>query len=60
VAHVLAVGPLVRLELTRDDGTAGVIQAEISRERYGQLKIAAGDRVFVRPRRADLFPGRIH
>jgi sulfate transport system ATP-binding protein len=60
ISHVLAVGPVVRLELTREDGAAGTIHAEISRERFRDLSIAAGDRVFVKPRRIDLFPGPIH
>ncbi|MGH8630690.1 MAG: sulfate/molybdate ABC transporter ATP-binding protein, partial [Burkholderiales bacterium] len=60
VMHVLAVGPVVRLELAREDGVAGIIQAEISRERFRQLKIATGDRVFVKARRVNLFPGPLH
>ena len=36
------------------------IQAEISKERFRELKLVAGDRVFIRPRRFDLFPSQLH
>jgi sulfate/thiosulfate transport system ATP-binding protein len=60
VVHVLAVGPVVRLELKREDGAGALIQAEMSRERFRELKIGEGDRVFVKPSRVDLFPGPVH
>ena len=61
IVHVLAVGPVVRVELVRDTGEhKDPIQAEISRERFRELKLTAGERVFIRPRRFDLFPSQIH
>jgi sulfate transport system ATP-binding protein len=62
VLHVNAIGPVVRLELAREgDGNEHLlIQAEISKERFRELALAAGDRVYLRPRRFDLFPSRVH
>jgi sulfate transport system ATP-binding protein len=61
IVHVLAVGPVVRVELVREGGGhTDPIQAEISRERFRELKLVAGDRVFIRPRRFDLFPSQLH
>jgi sulfate transport system ATP-binding protein len=54
VAHIHAVGPLVRLELAHDDGTA--IEVVLSKERYRELGLAPGDRVFVKPRKLAVFP----
>lgn len=59
--HVLSVGPLVRVKLVRESGEqTDPIQAEISRERFRELKLVAGERVFIRPRRFDLFPSQLH
>ena len=61
IVHVLAVGPVVRVELVREGGgQTDPIQAEISRERFRELKLVAGERVFIRPRRYDLFPSQLH
>ena len=49
------------MELAREGGEqTDPIQAEISRERFRELKLVAGDRVFIRPRRFDLFPSQLH
>ena len=57
VVHILSVGPIVRLELVREnDETRNHIQVEISKERYRALQLAKGDKVFIKPRRLDLFP----
>lgn len=59
VIHLLSVGPIVRLELVRDnDETRYPIQVEISKERFRALQLAKGDKVFIKPRRLDLFPNR--
>jgi sulfate transport system ATP-binding protein len=55
VAHVLAVGPLVRVELKRHD-TGEVIEAELSQERYHDLDLRVGDVVLARPRKVKVFP----
>jgi sulfate transport system ATP-binding protein len=61
IVHVLAVGSVVRVELVRDGGgQSDPIHAEISRERFRELKLTAGERVFIRPRRFDLFPRQLH
>jgi sulfate transport system ATP-binding protein len=61
VAHILAVGPVVRLELVRDGSDNGeVIQVEITRERFRELQLVRGDQVFIKPSRYDLFPAQIH
>jgi sulfate transport system ATP-binding protein len=55
------VGPVVRLELVLDgEASRDPIQAEIRRERFRELNLAQGDRVFIKLRRFDLFPTRIH
>ncbi len=54
VEHLLAVGPVVRIDLQPDDG-AVPIHAEISRELAGSLALVAGDRVLVRPRQVRVF-----
>ena len=56
VRHVHAVGPLVRLELKRPD-TGDLIEAELSRDRYRELSLKVGERVFVRPRNLRVFIG---
>jgi len=61
VTHVLSVGPIVRLELIREDSEdKNPIQVEISKERFRELQLVRGDQVFIKPRRFDLFPNRIH
>jgi sulfate/thiosulfate transport system ATP-binding protein len=64
VSHVLAIGPVVRLELIRDGGTDSeqkeLIEVEITKERYRELKLVRGDRVLIKPSRVDLFPRQIH
>ncbi|MBI3990046.1 MAG: sulfate ABC transporter ATP-binding protein [candidate division NC10 bacterium] len=54
VLHIYAVGPVVRLELKRCD-TGDLIEAELSKERYQELKVQAGDLVFVRLRHLRVF-----
>lgn len=48
------VGSLVRLELERVDCDE-VIEAELTRERYDELELREGERVFVRPRNLRVF-----
>ena len=61
VTHVLSVGPIVRLELIREDSEdKNQIQVEISKERFRELQLVRGDQVFIKPRRFDLFPNQIH
>jgi sulfate transport system ATP-binding protein len=63
VIHVLAIGPIVRLELLRDDDQETehkLVQVEISKERFRELNLTQGDKVFIKPSRFDLFPSQIH
>lgn len=54
VSYVHAIGPLVRLELERADHTE-LIEAELTRERFRELNIGEGARVFVQPRNVRVF-----
>jgi len=54
VSYVHAIGPLVRLELQRSDNTE-VIEAELTQERFKELGITQGERVFVYPRNVRVF-----
>lgn len=61
IAHIVSIGPVVRLELTYDNNpNKNLIQVEISKDRYRTLRLEVGDRVFVRPRKLDLFPAQLH
>ena len=61
VSHILSVGPIVRLELMRNDSKdKELIEVEISRERFRELQLTRGDQVFIKPSRFDLFPAQIH
>lgn len=57
VRSIRAVGPLVRLELLRDDGE-GLVEVELARERYGTSAVTIGQRVFIRPRQLRVFVDR--
>ena len=54
VSYIHAAGPLVRLELQagHDDDT---IEAEITRERFRELKLDHGSRVYLKPRHVQVF-----
>jgi sulfate transport system ATP-binding protein len=54
VLHLHTAGPVVRLELERQDG-GGVVEAELSRERYRELHLEVGERIFIRPRNLRVF-----
>lgn len=54
VSYINAVGPLVRLELNRADHSE-LIEAELTQERFKELNVAEGDRVFVYPRNVRVF-----
>ena len=61
VSHILSVGPVVRLGLTRDDSEdKELIEVEISKERFRELQLTRGDQVYIKPSRFDLFPAQIH
>jgi sulfate transport system ATP-binding protein len=54
VRHIAAAGPAVRLELLRED-TGHALEAEISRDRYRQLRLSIGDTVGVTARNVRVF-----
>jgi sulfate transport system ATP-binding protein len=54
VRHVATVGPVVRLELTRRD-TGEPLEAEVTRERFEELDLQAGEDVHLTPRRLQVF-----
>ena len=54
IRHITAVGPTVRLELERSDG-GGQIDAELTRERFGELALKTGEQVHVTPRKLQVF-----
>ena len=54
VRRIHAVGPVVRLELSRLDA-AGALEVEIGRERYEELGVQTGATVYVTPRRVQVY-----
>lgn len=54
ISHIHAVGPLVRLELLRD-GESEVIESALTRDKFLQLNIAVGHKVYVYPRNVRVF-----
>jgi sulfate/thiosulfate transport system ATP-binding protein len=54
LSHTLRVGPVVRLELSRDDN-GELIEVEVPRERFDDLGVTAGNVVHLTPRRAKIF-----
>lgn len=54
ISYIHAIGPLVRLELQRTDHTE-LIEAELTQERFRELTLAQGDKVFVYPRNVRVF-----
>jgi sulfate/thiosulfate transport system ATP-binding protein len=55
VRHIASAGPVVRLELSREDN-GNSLDAEISRDRYRELALSVGDKVDVTPRNLRTFP----
>ncbi|HEX9054496.1 MAG TPA: sulfate ABC transporter ATP-binding protein [Gemmatimonadales bacterium] len=54
VSHARALGASVRVEL-ESPGHRVPIEAELTRERFEELKLRRGDRVFLKPRRLRVF-----
>ena len=54
VKHVLAVGPVVRVELELCE-SGGTVEAEVTREDFRELALKSGDSVFVRTRNVRVF-----
>lgn len=54
VLHIQGAGSVARFELERLD-TREIIEAELTRERYRELGLRTGEKVFVRPRNVRVF-----
>jgi sulfate/thiosulfate transport system ATP-binding protein len=54
IDHAVALGSVVRLELSRHD-TGGVVEVELPRDRYEGLQLRHGNVVYLTPRRARFF-----
>lgn len=54
VTYIHSLGPLVRLELQRDDQTE-IVEAELTREKFLQLDLSVGSKVYVHPRNVRVF-----
>ena len=56
IRHIQGAGAVARFELKRLD-TGGLIEAELTRERYRELQLRVGDKIFLRPRHMRVFIG---
>jgi len=56
VARVHAAGPVVRLDLVVEE-SGDTVQAELAPERFAELNIAKGSKVYVRPKAMTVFTG---
>jgi sulfate transport system ATP-binding protein len=56
VRYIQGAGAVARFELERLD-TLEIIDAELTKERYRELDLRAGERVFIRPRNMRVFVG---
>ena len=54
VNHIHPIGPVVRLELKREDESE-LIEAELTRERFRELNLMNGEQVYLRPRNLRVF-----
>ncbi|WP_042346589.1 sulfate/molybdate ABC transporter ATP-binding protein [Bacillus massiliigorillae] len=54
VEHIHAVGPIVRIELKRND-TGEFIELELSKESIEELDVRVGDAIFVKPKELKVF-----
>ncbi|HYG13450.1 MAG TPA: sulfate ABC transporter ATP-binding protein [Methylophilaceae bacterium] len=54
INYIHSVGPVVRLELSREDETE-LIEAELTREQFQQLNFREGEQVYVKPRNLRVF-----
>ncbi|HWI41339.1 MAG TPA: TOBE-like domain-containing protein, partial [Verrucomicrobiae bacterium] len=54
IRHIQGAGAVARLELERLDSRE-LVDAELTRERYRELALATGEKVFIRPRNLRVF-----
>jgi sulfate transport system ATP-binding protein len=55
VRRIQAVGAVARVEITRTDN-GDILEGELSQERWRELALHPGERVFVRPKTVRVFP----
>ncbi|NJL32052.1 MAG: sulfate ABC transporter ATP-binding protein, partial [Phycisphaerales bacterium] len=53
IVRIQSAGPMVKIELLAEDGRT--IQAEMSHQRFRELHLSIGDKVFTRARQAQVF-----
>lgn len=54
VNYINAIGPLVRIELQRQDNQS-IVEAELTRERFRELGLQQGESVYIQPRNVRVF-----
>ncbi len=54
IRHIHAIGPTVRVELARRDN-GELMEAELTRERFGELALKSGEEVHVKARKLQVF-----
>ncbi|MDI7743722.1 sulfate/molybdate ABC transporter ATP-binding protein [Lysinibacillus fusiformis] len=55
IVHIHLVGPIVQIELKREDNVDEYLEAEITKEHYKELDIKNGDTVYIRPKQLKVF-----
>jgi sulfate/thiosulfate transport system ATP-binding protein len=54
IVYIHVVGPVVHIELKRND-SGEFLEAELTKERYQDLKLKTGEEVFVKPKQLKIF-----
>jgi sulfate transport system ATP-binding protein len=54
VSFIHPIGPVVRLELRREDDSE-IVEAELTRERFRELDLRNGEAVYIKPRALKVF-----
>ena len=54
ILRIHAIGPIVRIELLRDDNKQ-IIEAELTKEKYAKQRFIVGEEVYVRPKQAKVY-----
>ena len=55
VGRITAIGPIIRIELCREEDNT-LCEADLTRERYAELRLLAGEHVRFSPRQAQIYP----
>jgi len=54
VSFIHPIGPIVRLELQREDNSE-IVEAEVTRDRFRELNLRDGETVYIKPRAMKVF-----